>query len=335
MIESERQEKIFKTSKNEPNSLNSSTKAFITTKIKADKFSITKENKNINEFMGKKKYYFEVKDFYKKKNIENSDSKTGRWTLEEHNKFLDGLILFGSDWKKVNSLIKARTAVQVRSHAQKFFKKMKICKEEKLGIDFTLKSICNLNDMIIQIKSVNNDFYNIKNVFIYLSQKYGIKRSKNSNSLHKRIDLSNIISNIDNNFNLDENKSIINNSIIPEDQKVNKEIKIIKENNNISSPNNDFLINNMFQSSNLINNHYFQAHLNEYNTNNFLLTNYYFNNALINYISYINFLSPTNNLLLNQLNIYNQLSTNTQLNFSDINMTQFNSNNNKNENNRM
>lgn len=67
MIESERQEKIFKTSKNEPNSLNSSTKAFITTKIKADKFSITKENKNINEFMGKKKYYFEVKDFYKKK----------------------------------------------------------------------------------------------------------------------------------------------------------------------------------------------------------------------------------------------------------------------------
>ena len=51
--------------------------------------------------------------------------------------------------------------------------------------------------------------------------------------------------------------------------------------------------------------------------------------------SYINFLSPTNNLLLNQLNIYNQLSTNTQLNFSDINMTQFNSNNNKNENNRM
>lgn len=332
MIESERQEKIFKTSKNKPNSSNSSTKTFINNKIKAYKFSITKENKNINEFMGKKKYYFEVKDF-KKKNIEKSDSKTGRWTLEEHNKFLDGLIQFGIDWKKVNSLIKTRTAVQVRSHAQKFFKKMKTCKEEILGIDFTLKSICNLNDMIIQIKSINNDFYNIKNVFIYLSQKYDAKRSKNSNFLQKRRDLSNIISNIDNNFNLEENKNIINNSKITEDQKVNKELKIIKENNNISSPNNDFLINNMIQSSNLINNHYFQAHLNEYNTNNLLLTNYYFNTALINYISYINFLSPTNNLLLNQLNIYNQLSTNTQLNFSDINMTQFNSNNNKNENN--
>ena len=207
---------------------------------------------------------------------------------------------------------------------------MKTCKEEKLGIDFTLKSICNLNDMIIQIKSINNDFSNIKNVFIYLSQKYDTKRYKNSNILQKRIDLNNIISNIDKNCILDENKNIINNSIIQkeEDQKVNKEIKIIKENNNISSPNNEFIINNMIQSSNLINNHYFQAHLNEYNANNLLLNNYFFNEALMNYISFINFLTPTNNLLLNQF------TTNTQLNFSDINMTQFNSNNNKNENNR-
>ena len=63
--------------------------------------------------------------------------------------FLQGISLYGNNWKKIKTLISTRTAKQVRSHAQKFFIKMKFCKDEVLGIDFTLNDICNIKDMII------------------------------------------------------------------------------------------------------------------------------------------------------------------------------------------
>lgn len=52
---------------------------------------------------------------------------TGRWTREEHKKFLEGKIslvltlsglkMFGKNWKKVEGYIKTRTGTQIRSHA--------------------------------------------------------------------------------------------------------------------------------------------------------------------------------------------------------------------------
>ena len=49
---------------------------------------------------------------------------TGRWTAEEHNLFLRGLEQHGKGWKKIASLIKSRTVVQIRTHAQKYFQKL-------------------------------------------------------------------------------------------------------------------------------------------------------------------------------------------------------------------
>lgn len=49
---------------------------------------------------------------------------TGRWTNEEHRLFLRGLELHGKGWKKIASLIKTRTVVQIRTHAQKYFQKV-------------------------------------------------------------------------------------------------------------------------------------------------------------------------------------------------------------------
>jgi len=57
----------------------------------------------------------------------DSDSKagsTGRWTREEHGTFLKGLELHGKGWKKISALIKTRTVVQIRTHAQKYFLKL-------------------------------------------------------------------------------------------------------------------------------------------------------------------------------------------------------------------
>ena len=49
----------------------------------------------------------------------------GRWTKEEHLKFLKGIIEYGNNWKMVEKLIKTRSSSQARSHAQKYFEKVK------------------------------------------------------------------------------------------------------------------------------------------------------------------------------------------------------------------
>ena len=48
---------------------------------------------------------------------------------------------------------------------------MKTCKDDSLGIDFTLDSIKNVKDMINQIKLVNPN-YSVANIFKKLSNKF-------------------------------------------------------------------------------------------------------------------------------------------------------------------
>ena len=49
----------------------------------------------------------------------NSKWNTGRWTKEEHTKFLEAIKIHGRDWKKVQDYVVTRTSTQARSHAQK------------------------------------------------------------------------------------------------------------------------------------------------------------------------------------------------------------------------
>ena len=56
---------------------------------------------------------------------------TGRWTKSEHEMFLKALRKFGKEWKKVAAMVKTRTVVQTRTHAQKYFQKLQ--KREQTG----------------------------------------------------------------------------------------------------------------------------------------------------------------------------------------------------------
>jgi SHAQKYF class myb-like DNA-binding protein len=54
----------------------------------------------------------------------SSSSKQGRWTKEEQNLFNLAFQWHGRDWKKLAEIIQSRTIIQIRSHAQKYCKKI-------------------------------------------------------------------------------------------------------------------------------------------------------------------------------------------------------------------
>lgn len=62
-----------------------------------------------------------------------------RWSEEEHKKFLEALKLHGRGWRRIEEHVGTKTAVQIRSHAQKFFSK--VVRESNNGDESSVKSI--------------------------------------------------------------------------------------------------------------------------------------------------------------------------------------------------
>ncbi len=171
--------------------------------------------------------------------IQKNNNNRGKWTEDEQNKFIEGIVLHGTDWKKVQNLIKTRSEVQIRTYSQNFVRKIKLIKDEELRLDFTLNSICGIKDIIFEIKKKNQN-YNIINVLKYLCNKYIIstKNKKvfvNKNFLETcRINEANIYNdrqdNNNSNYNDELKKTIIFNNIN------------IINNNIIDNPSKEFII---------------------------------------------------------------------------------------------
>ena len=48
----------------------------------------------------------------------------GKWSSDEHERFLEAMNKYGNSWKDVASYIKTRSMAQIRSHAQKYYRQL-------------------------------------------------------------------------------------------------------------------------------------------------------------------------------------------------------------------
>lgn len=55
---------------------------------------------------------------------EDNAGKDGRWTPEEHRKFVEAYEAIGRDWKRIQAAVETRSLQQVRSHGQKYFQRL-------------------------------------------------------------------------------------------------------------------------------------------------------------------------------------------------------------------
>lgn len=55
---------------------------------------------------------------------QDNEHQNGRWSTEEHERFVEAIKVHGKNWKKVEECVGTRTGAQIRSHAQKFFLKL-------------------------------------------------------------------------------------------------------------------------------------------------------------------------------------------------------------------
>jgi len=245
-----------------------------------DQSQIEKNNLFFFNLGRKKKNLFQIKkeseseEVQKKKKIKFVVSKygIGHWSSEEHKRFIKAIVKYGKDWIKIKNEVQTRSDVQVRSHAQKFYKRLKKCKNEELGIDFTLDTIHNIKDMIEHVKSVNGD-YNIYKIFLYLPKLCKVKEKLNYDSEDSEEEDNNIYINDNDLFNEDK-KDIFkkNTKSFPQMQNINNNFYL----NNILYINS---INNLNNDLNLL---ILNCLINQISVNNV------FNNILSNNVQYSN-----------------------------------------------
>ena len=223
-----------------------------------------------------------------------SNLELGRWSYEEHKRFVRSIVKYPNNWEKITKEVKTRSDVQIRSHCQKFFKKLKKCKSEQLGIDFTSDTIHSIKDMIDHVNAVNNN-YDIIKIFLHLPKLCEIRETIKYDSEDE-----------ENNFDKYENDLIYKNKNKKNTQSPTQ-IQNINENFNL---NNILFINYINNINNNVNSFILNYIVNQNGVNNGLnpiLSNYTENLHNNNNLSY-NILN--NNILFNSLNLSNNIFNN-------------------------
>lgn len=209
---------------------------------------------------------------HKQKHISNKNNNAynnnnyfaGRWKSDEHQRFIDAIIKYGNNWRQVQKYVGTRSSTQTRSHAQKFFEKLKrskIFKREKC--DFSKNSLKILHDIMkkLPIKEYNQTLKALH------SLSYEKPNSENENNESNNENLNdNFNENIENN-NYEGNNFINNCEENIKGIKFNNQGYCFLENNNKILNNDDYLFYNNSNNGNINSNGIF-------NCNNFLINDY-------------------------------------------------------------
>ena len=167
------------------------------------------------------KFNYKQRQMLNKKGM-NKNYVAGRWLIDEHQRFIDGVIKYGNNWRQVQKYVGTRSGTQTRSHAQKFFEKLKrskIFKTEKY--DFSRNSLKLLHDIMAN-----------------LSEKEYEQTLKKLHSLTYRVDMKSDNEDSELNENKEKNEDVIlfnnmNNSYYKENDVNHEEVKEkIRFNNN-------------------------------------------------------------------------------------------------------
>ena len=291
----------------------------------------------------------------KKKRIINDETGNtiGRWTREEHKKFIEGIIKYGNNWKQIQDYVNSRTSTQARSHAQKFFEKIKKNNSLKSLGTITVNNRNNFTNAIIQ--KLHNTFKNSSQDKInsivnkFLSLEYGLPKKRKRN-LH-----NNYNSNNSTHLLLKKRKKISNKDYITKYAEYNEhEKKDDLEKNNFENENNYEVKSENYDKNDNENNYEsveeyrdlktlkkdeksnkFEKICEEnndnnkigYNNNNNVFNNYNISgsNCNNNYINYNIFNNNYNNYNFNNYNNYNFFNSSNNNNDNNFNMNNYNS----------
>ena len=137
-------------------------------------------------FLLKKKFNVIKSKKHKNKDTLNEYISHGYWDRNEHNKFIDALYLYNCKWLKIEAYIKNRSYKQIRSHAQKFYVKLKSYKDEELGLDFTSPKVKSLKNIIEIIKEKEINEKNCGKLLQIISDKISFGKNVHRENLDEK-----------------------------------------------------------------------------------------------------------------------------------------------------
>jgi SHAQKYF class myb-like DNA-binding protein len=138
--------------------------------------NIALDNKNCDKKQNKRLKELKIK--HKKMNREGNFN-CGRWTQEEHVRFIEAIMKYGNEWKQVQKHVGTRSSTQARSHAQKFFVKIKKSNALDLeSMNLSKNSIKTLHELALNMNS--DEYFNaIKVLNCVAFEKKNFKKRKN------------------------------------------------------------------------------------------------------------------------------------------------------------
>ena len=182
----------------------------------------------------------------------NKNYSSGRWKSDEHQRFIDAIIRYGNNWRQVQKCVGTRTSTQTRSHAQKFFEKLKrskIFKREKY--DFSKNSLKILHDIMKNLP--DKEFNQVLKALHSLSydRNHNNEKDENKNQIINEFDNYNNNENIIENNNNDGNNNINNEEKMKNIKFSNQGYFFLENNSNKLYNNEDYMFYNISNNVNI------------------------------------------------------------------------------------